>query len=52
MLNLIAFQVYGEIKSVYTQTAEVKQTMEIPEFGIHRLWGKTETFTGYKELGR
>lgn len=52
MLNLIAFQVYCEIKIVSTQTAEVKQTMEIPAFGSHKLWGKTETFTGYKELGR
>lgn len=52
MLNLISFQLFGEAKIVYTQTAEMKQIMEIPTFGIHKLWGKTETFIRYKELGR
>lgn len=52
MLNLISFQIYGEVEIVYTQTAEMKQIMEIPALEIHKLWGKIETFTGSKELGR
>lgn len=52
MLNLISFQIYGEVEIVYIQTAEMKQIMEIPALEIHKLWGKIETFTGSKELGR
>lgn len=32
-LNLISFQIYGEVEIVWTQRAEMKQIIEMPAFG-------------------